>query len=104
MAHRTSSPVRFDNIIEWNEGAENLVGTSDRMIDEAAGTIREWEKATPDGKHIVTGDIRKLSARLFRQIEDKSIQNIFPLCEELLNQRTWALGVIAFDFAYRMKK
>ena len=80
------------------------MGTSNRMVEEAAGTIREWEKATPDGKHIVTGDIRKLSARLFRQIEDKSIQNIFPLCEELLDQRTWALGVIAFDFSYQMKK
>ena len=51
-----------------------------------------------------TGDIRKLSAMLFRSIGDKSKNNIFSLCGELLEQREWALGVIAFDFAYRMKK
>jgi len=51
-----------------------------------------------------TGDIRKLSAKLFGNIGDKSKDNIFSLCNELLEQREWALGVIAFDFAYRMKK
>ena len=50
-----------------------------------------------------TGDIRKLSAKLFRSAEDKSIDNIFFICGELLEQREWALGVIAFDFAHRMK-
>jgi len=51
-----------------------------------------------------TGDIRKLSAKLFGNIGDKSKDNIFSLCNELLEQREWALGVVAFDFAYRMKK
>lgn len=51
-----------------------------------------------------TGGIRKLSSELFRKIEDKSIENVFNICEELLHERVWALGVIAFDFAYRMKK
>ena len=51
-----------------------------------------------------TGDTRKLSAKLFKSIGDKSKDNIFSLCGELLEQREWALGVIAFDFAYRVKK
>ena len=51
-----------------------------------------------------TGDIRKLSAKLFKSIGDKSKDNIFSICGELLEQREWALGVVAFDFAYRMKK
>jgi Predicted DNA alkylation repair enzyme len=59
---------------------------------------------TPQGEHIKTGDIRKLSSRLFRNIKDKSKENIFPICNELLEQCNWAMGVIAFDFAYRMKK
>lgn len=74
-----------------------------KLVEEAIGKIKELEENTPDGKHIVTGDVRKLSSKLFRKIEDKSIENVFALCEELLNEHSWALGVIAFDFAYRMK-
>ena len=44
-----------------------------------------------------------MSSSLFKLIKDKSIEHIFVLCEEMLNQRTWALGVIAYDFAYRVK-
>ncbi|MBQ8822520.1 MAG: DNA alkylation repair protein [Lachnospiraceae bacterium] len=60
--------------------------------------------STRNGEHIATGEIRKLSARLYRKIEDKTIGNILDLCEELLEERSWALGVIAFDWAYRVKK
>ena len=51
-----------------------------------------------------TGDVRKLSARLFRNLGDKSKENVFRICGELLEQRDWAMGVIAFDFAYRVRK
>ena len=74
-----------------------------KIVEEAIRKIKELEKNTPCGKHIITGDVRKLSSKLFSQIEDKSIENVFILCEELLNEHSWALGVIAFDFAYRMK-
>ena len=53
--------------------------------------------------HIKTGDIRSLSARLFRSLPDKSKEDVFAVCEELLEQRNWPMGVIAFDFAYRVK-
>ncbi|MDO4312973.1 MAG: DNA alkylation repair protein [Eubacteriales bacterium] len=75
----------------------------DRIVKEAITKIQELEKNAPNGKHVVTGDIRKLSSKLFKSINDKSIEHILGLCEELLNQRTWALGVIAYDFAYRVK-
>lgn len=75
----------------------------DRIVEEAIRKIQELEQHIPNGKHVVTGDIRKLSSKLFRQINDKSIEHVFALCEELLNQRAWALGVIAYDFAYRVK-
>ena len=74
-----------------------------KIVKEVIRKIKELEENTPCGKHIITGDVRKLSSKLFRQIEDKSIENVFILCEELLNEHSWALGVIAFDFAYRMK-
>jgi len=52
---------------------------------------------------LTTGDIRKVSAKLFRSLADKSITNILSLSEALLEQRDWAMGVIAYDFAHRMK-
>lgn len=62
-----------------------------------------WSNVS-EGKHIKTGDIRKISSKLFRQIPDKNMQNVSVLCEEFLEEHTWELGVIAFDWAYRMKK
>lgn len=78
--------------------------SSDRIVEEAISRIREMEQHVPEGKHLVTGEIRALSSKLFRQIEDRRIEHVFSLCEELLEQHTWALGVIAYDFAYRVKK
>lgn len=75
----------------------------DKIVEEAISKIQELERHIPNGKHVVTGDIRKLSSNLFKQIKDKGSEHVFVLCEELLNQRTWALDVIAYDFAYRVK-
>ena len=73
------------------------------IVEQAIYEIRLLADNVPDGKHIVTGDIRKLSARLYREIKDKTIDNVFSLCEELLEEHIWGLGVIAFDWAYRAK-
>ena len=59
---------------------------------------------TPTGNHLITGDIRKLSARLFKEMKSKKIDDVFSVCNELLEQRNWPMGVIAYDFAYRMRK
>ena len=55
----------------------------------------------PQGKHILTGDIRRLSARLYKQAGHRDIGQALDLCEELLDRRHWAMGVIAW--AYRVK-
>ncbi len=34
--------------------------------------------------------------------EAKSIENVLRLCGELLEEHSWTLGVIAFDWAYRV--
>ena len=73
-----------------------------RIVSQAIEEISTLAN-TPNGKHIVTGDIRKLSARLYRKIDDKTIVHVLSLCEELLEQHSWALGVIAFDWAYRVR-
>lgn len=73
------------------------------IILRAMGKIEKLASAVPQGKHIITGDIRKLSAKLFRELEDKTIGNVLALCEELLEQQSWALGVIAYDWAFRVR-
>ena len=69
-----------------------------------AKTELENIRNTPTGNHLKTNDIRKLSARLFKDIRSKPIDYVFSVCGDLLEQHNWSMGVIAFDFAYRMKK
>lgn len=73
------------------------------LVERAISELNFLSENTPEGKHVVTGDIRKLSARLYKEVKDKSIGNVFSLCEELLEQHSWGLGVIAFDWAHRVK-
>ena len=60
-------------------------------------------KKVPPGKHMITAEIRKLSGKLYRTLEEHSIENVLPLCEKFLEQQNWEFGVIAFDWAYRVK-
>lgn len=46
---------------------------------------------------MTTGEVRKILAELYKTIEDKSIDIVLMLCEHLLNERKWALGIIAYD-------
>ena len=59
---------------------------------------------TSGGEHIKTKDLRKLSANLYRELNDKSKINVFKICEDLLAQYNWAMGLIAYDFAFRVRK
>lgn len=73
------------------------------IVERAAAELERMAQAAPPGKHIATGEIRRLSSRLYWQAALKEIDPVLALCEELLAQRDWALGVIAFDWAYRVK-
>ena len=60
------------------------------MLDRivlAARTELENVSNTPIGNHLKTGDIRKISAKLFKDVKDKPIDYIFSVCGELLEQR-----------------
>ena len=41
---------------------------------------------------------------MYRALEDKSINNVLAACECLLKEKEWALGVIAYDWAFRVRK
>jgi len=73
-------------------------------IVTAARAELEIVRNTPTGNHLKTGDIRKISAKLFRDVKGKPVEYVFSVCGELLELRNWPMGVIAYDFAYRVKK
>lgn len=74
------------------------------IAEEAARQLEALNAFVPKEGHLKTGEIRKLSAKLYRTLPDKSITAVFAACEALLERRDWALGVIAFDWAHRVKK
>lgn len=73
------------------------------IVDHALGELNLLAEGLPAGRHVVTGDIRRVSAKLYKEVKDKSINSILPLCEELLEEHR-SLGVIAYDWAYRVRK
>lgn len=77
---------------------------NEEIINLAKNEIDILKINISEGKHIKTGDIRKLSAKLYKIIPDKSINEVLKMCETLLQQHSWALGVIAFDWANRVNK
>ncbi|MCF2860136.1 DNA alkylation repair protein [Pseudoalteromonas sp. SMS1] len=51
-----------------------------------------------------TAQIRQVSATLFKELNEYDIRFIFTQCETLLSQRDWPCRLIAFDWAFRVKK
>lgn len=75
--------------------------------DEMNNVVLEAKSYFVDAskKHgFTTGGVREVSSKLFRTLDDKSIDNVLYHCESLLNERDWALDIIAYDWAYRVKK
>lgn len=70
----------------------NVVEEAQKRIDK----IKEESRLT-------TGAVRSVSSSLFRELNDQSIESIFSLCEQLLNERSWSLSIIAYDWAYRVR-
>lgn len=73
------------------------------LAQEAARQVEALDAFSPKEGHLKTGAIRKLSARLYRTIPERSLPAVLEECEALLQQRSWPLEVIAFDWAYRVK-
>ena len=73
------------------------------IIMKARNELDLLAKNVPQGKHIITADIRKLSGKLYRTLDNHSIESVLSLSEEFLEQRNWEFGVIAFDWAHRVK-
>lgn len=68
------------------------------VIDQVKSQLQE-----ASAKKLTTGTVRKIASRNFKYIKDLNIDHVLTLCEELLKERTWGLGVVAYDWAFRMK-
>ena len=50
-----------------------------------------------------TAEIRRISTQYYKEITSSlSIHKIFSLCRQLLEKRTWAHGLIAYDWAFNL--
>jgi 3-methyladenine DNA glycosylase AlkD len=70
------------------------------IVLEARNHLQNLSK----GSGLTTGKVRAISSAMYKALEDKNIENVFMLCEQLLEEHEWALGVIAYDWAYRVRK
>lgn len=70
------------------------------IVSEARNHLENSSKRNS----LTTGKVRSISSTLYKTLEDKSIDNVFAQCEQLLNEHDWALGVIAYDWAFRVRK
>jgi 3-methyladenine DNA glycosylase AlkD len=73
------------------------------MIDIVTDAKKYIEDYSKEGK-LKTGQVRSISSILYKTLDDKGIDNIFNLCEQLLEERKSALSLIAYDWAYRVRK
>ena len=53
---------------------------------------------------IITSDVRKIGANVYRNIKPLSFKEKLDICENLLEQRAWALGVVAYAIAFKERK
>lgn len=74
------------------------------IILAAREEIERLAKTPANREHIITADIRYVSGKLYGTLEDRSVGNVFAICEKFLEERSWPMTVIAFDWAYRKRK
>lgn len=70
------------------------------IVEEAGNQLKV---AAKEGL-VTTGKVRAISGALYRKLKDKNIDHVLMLCEQLLDEREWALGIIAYDWAFRVRK
>jgi 3-methyladenine DNA glycosylase AlkD len=75
---------------------------NERIIELAIAGFEKLRQKTTG--HFITKDVRNLSAELFKKVEDKTIGSVLSICNDLLSLESWESGLIAFDFAYRVRK
>lgn len=72
------------------------------MMNVVEMALKRIEKISEESR-LTTGAVRSVSSALYKEIDNKSIDQVFSYCEQLLEERSWALGIIAYDWAHRVR-
>ena len=73
-------------------------------MSEILAGVRKYLKNPTKQTGMTTIKIRSISSKIFNTIENKDIYHILNLSEQLLKENNWAFGVIAYDWAYKVRK
>lgn len=57
-----------------------------------------------DPSPLTTAQVRSISSNVFKLIPDRRAGHVLELCEQLLEYRRWAPGVVAYDWAFRIRR
>ncbi|MBU7043024.1 MAG: DNA alkylation repair protein [Theionarchaea archaeon] len=82
---------------------KNLDGLTDETKKFRQIDLAKKYKLNPQTRGIKTGVIRKISRKFYQEVKEKSKEDIFSLCTELLKTGFSEEKVIAFDWAFRLK-
>ncbi|HLN59926.1 MAG TPA: DNA alkylation repair protein [Symbiobacteriaceae bacterium] len=74
-----------------------LVRSSREILNEVRTRLR-------DPIHLTTAQVRSISSHVFSMIEDRRIDLVLDLSEQLLEDHSWECGVVAYDWAFRMRR
>jgi len=66
--------------------------------------VDRWVHVTQRASSLTTKAVREASAKAFKEIVSTDKDQVFAWCGQLLEKRKWEYGLIAYDWAYRMRK
>lgn len=82
------------------EGSAHLV----MLFRSGEEILQEVRTRLQDPSGLTTAQVRSISSQVFSMIEDRQLDPVLNLCEQLLGDRKWACGVVAYDWAFRMRR
>ncbi|MFO8110727.1 MAG: DNA alkylation repair protein [Thermoplasmata archaeon] len=66
--------------------------------------VESIEQQWAEMDRVMTPDVRSIAKKYFTEIKTHPKEKILGCCEELLETRKWELQVIAFQWAFKLKK
>lgn len=85
---------------------KDIVLDNQMMLSEPSLIVTYISKAFK-GRSFFTGlttpEIRKIAAQTFKHLPSHQKDNVFACCESLLKEAKWEYGIVAFDWAYRVR-
>ncbi len=68
------------------------------------GTIHRIRREINSLDSMMTPDVRRIGRKYFREVKGLPKNHILDICQELLDSGTWAERIIAFQWAFQLRK